>query len=202
MSRENPSQERMELSDSDLILRARNGDTTAFEQLIHRYDRQVFSMAARYVTTAEDAKDIYQEVFLRVYRGLPKFKQRSEFSTWLFRITTNVCLNHRSRQKRHAHRSLREEADAEDEEAYGSSSPPKADISADQHALDSDIGAHVEEALGNLSRQQRLVFTLRHYEGLKLKEIAKMMHCGEGTVKRYLFTATQRMRDQLKGILD
>ncbi|GJQ21347.1 MAG: hypothetical protein HBSIN02_17020 [Bacteroidia bacterium] len=94
------------MSDTDLILRAKDGDMAAFEQLVHRYDSHVLSMAASFVNNAEDAKDIYQEVFLRVYRGLRKFELRSEFSTWLYRIATNVCLSHRSRRKRNSHASI------------------------------------------------------------------------------------------------
>ena len=76
--------------------KAQQGDILAFEQLVYRHDKKVLSIAARYVTSADDAKDIYQEVFLRVYRGLKKFRFKSEFSTWVHRITVNVCLTHRS----------------------------------------------------------------------------------------------------------
>src|SRR3972149_4904680 len=87
------------LNDSELVRSAQQGDMNAFEELVYRHDKEVFGIAARYVSRAEDAKDIYQEVFLRVYRGLPKFKFQSEFSTWLYRITTNVCLTHQDRRK-------------------------------------------------------------------------------------------------------
>ena len=87
-------------TDNELIQAAQRGDMVAFEQLVFRHDKQVLSIAARYVTSAEDAKDIYQEVFIRVYRGLRKFRYRSEFATWLHRITTNVCLTHRTKQKK------------------------------------------------------------------------------------------------------
>lgn len=183
------------MSDHDLILKAKGGDMTAFEQLVHRYDGKVLSMAASYVNSSDDAKDIYQEVFLRVYRGLRKFEARSEFSTWLFRIATNVCLSHRSRRKRHSHASIHTE-DGEDE-AHGVESGMRTDSTA----LGSEISAHVDEALKTLSPQQRMVFTLRHYEEYKIHEIAQMMKCSEGTVKRYLFTATRKMRDQLKHLV-
>lgn len=181
-------------NDLELILKAQHGDMMAFEQLVYRYDRQVLSIAASYVNSSEDAKDIYQEVFLRVFRGINKFELRSEFSTWLYRITTNVCLTHRSRRKRHLHASL-STGDGEDE-AHGVADP----MESDSHAISAEISENVEAALKTLSPKQRMVFTLRHYQGYKLKEIAQMMKCAEGTVKKYLFTATQRMRDQLKDV--
>jgi len=184
----------MAIVDKELILKAQGGDMMAFEQLVYRYDKQVLSMAASYVNSSEDAKDIYQEVFLRVFRSLKKFELRSEFSTWLFRITTNVCLSHRSRRKRHAHSSIH---DGEgDDEAHGVA----GDSASDERAMGSEISDRVQLALKTLSPQQRMVFTLRHYEEYKLREIAVMMNCSEGTVKKYLFTATRRMREQLKDI--
>lgn len=183
------------MSDHDLILKVKGGDMMAFEQLVHRYDGRVLSMAASYVNNADDAKDIYQEVFLRVYRGLRKFQARSEFSTWLFRIATNVCLSHRSRRKRHAHVSIH--AEEGEDEAHGVDSG----VRTDSAALGAEISEHVNEALKSLSPQQRMVFTLRHFEEYKLHEIAQMMKCTEGTVKRYLFTATRKMRDRLKHLV-
>ncbi|HEX9613919.1 MAG TPA: RNA polymerase sigma factor [Bacteroidota bacterium] len=186
----------MVVNDKELILKARSGDPAAFEQLVFRYDRQVLSMAANYVKTADDAKDIYQEVFLRVYRGLKNFELRSEFSTWLYRITTNVCLSFRSRRKRHTHASIHE-GDG-DEESHGVAGT----LEADRPAMDSEISGRIEDALADLSPKQRMVFTLRHYEGYKLREIAGMMNCREGTVKKYLFTATRKMRDALKEVYE
>ena len=183
--------------DVELIKKAQVGDMVAFEQLVHRHDKQVLVIAARYVTSAEDAKDIYQDVFIKVYRGLKKFKFKSEFGTWLYRITTNTCLTHHARQKKRTFVPLHGEGDGDDPGYHDALTEETA---ADQHALDADISTHVREALDTLPARQKMVFTLRHYHGYKLKEIAEMMECAEGTVKRYLFTATQRMREQLKEV--
>ena len=184
--------------DYDLIPHAKQGDVSAFEQLIYRYDQHVFAIAARFGNSTNDAKDIYQEVFLRVFRGLKNFQERSEFTTWLYRITTNVCLTHQSHKKKRTHVSLSEsdnqEQGAIDPVAQGHESNPE------QQTVASDISMHVQEALRSLSPKQKMVFTLRHDEGYKLKEIASMMNCTEGTVKRHLFTATRRMREQLKDV--
>ncbi len=90
----------MTINDSDLIVKARDGDISAFETLIYKYDQNVLSIALKFVKDEDDAKDVYQEVFIRVFKGLKKFQFNSEFSTWLYRITANVCLTFKSRKKR------------------------------------------------------------------------------------------------------
>jgi RNA polymerase sigma-70 factor (ECF subfamily) len=181
-----------------LIRQAQNGNIGAFEQLVQRYDKRVLSIAANYVRSSDDAKDIYQEVLIKVYRGLPKFQGLSEFSTWLYRITTNVCLTHRAARKNKRHASLDEEREGEDGEYHSLKSSIADTASTDQQMIDSEISSSIHSALEALSPKQKLVFTLRHYQGYKLKEIAAMMECTEGTVKKYLFTATRRMREELK----
>ncbi len=188
-------------SDNDLILRAQGGDIAAFEELVFRHDRQVLSIAARYALTADDAKDIYQETFLRVHRGLKSFRFRSDFSTWLFRITVNVCISHRRSTRREPHLTLAEaggESDGHGQEVTARDDGP----GPDQLAVASDIAGHVRTALDALSPRQRTVFTLRHFEQLSLKEIAGAMGCSEGTVKRYLFTATSRLRQRLQYVVE
>lgn len=182
-------------TDIDLIKLAQSGNLDAFEQLIQRYDRKVFSLAATYVHSADDAKDIFQEVFIRVYRGLPQFELRSEFSTWLYRIATNVCLSHRTRAKRHHHSSIQSEGDDEDGVSHGVTL--RSTDKVDRTVEDADLHGHIKEALQELSPRQRLVFLLKHYEEFKLREIAQMTGLSEGTVKKYLFEATSRIRTRL-----
>jgi RNA polymerase sigma-70 factor, ECF subfamily len=182
--------------ENDLILQAQRGNVLAFEQLVHTYDRHVLSLALSLMQNEEDAKDIYQEVFIRVYKALPKFRMDSKFSTWLHRIVTNVCLTHRSRRKRYEYTSL-------DQNKEGSL--PLSETLADKSSSDSrtrntEIQERVQQAMHALSPQQKLVFSLRHFEGFKLREIAVRMNCAEGTVKKYLFTATERLREQLKEV--
>lgn len=192
----------MALDDHELIAQAQRGDMMAFEQLVYRYDKRVLSMAMTYSNDPEDAKDIYQEVFLRVYRALPKFQFRSQFSTWLYRIVTNVCLTHQSRHKQHAYASLDEGVEDEDANPHSLSDTLADNVASDEYTVNAEIAMHVQEAMNALSPQQRMVFTLRHYDGYKLKEIAEMMDCAEGTVKKYLFTATERMRERLKDVFE
>lgn len=199
MSQEQHTNSTGAMQDLDLIQRAKQGDMGAFEQLVFRYDKQVLTIAARYVQSSEDAKDIYQEVFLRVYRALPRFQFRSQFSTWLFRITTNVCLSHRSKRKRHVHASLSQESDDEHTGGLGDAIADKS--TTDEHAEKADMAHHVARAVEGLSPKQRMVFTLKHYEGYKIREIAEMVGLSEGTVKRYLFAATRKMRRSLQDVL-
>ncbi len=187
----------MQYSENELILRAQAGNTEAFEQLVLRYDRQVLAIATRYVSNADDAKDIYQEVFIRVFRGIKKFQFRSEFSTWLYRITTNVCLTHRTRRQQQTESPMRGAFTDEDGEPH--TQAITADTAApDQARITTEIAERIEAALDCLAPKQKMVFTLRHYQGYKLREIATMMDCTEGTVKRYLFLATHAMRELLR----
>lgn len=189
-------------TDRQLIQRAQEGDMSAFQELVRKHDRAVFSVAARFVRSSDDAKDIYQEVFIKVYRGLKGFRGQSEFSTWVYRIAMNTCLSHARRSTLTKSISW-ESRDADEAEPH--STLERADIdenSPEREAIGSDHAHHIRRALDALSSQQRLVFTLRHYEGHTLKEIAGMMECSEGTVKRYLFLATRRMRGQLQHLLN
>jgi RNA polymerase sigma-70 factor, ECF subfamily len=187
--------------DNELIRKAQTGDMGAFSELVLRHDRAVLALAARYVNNAEDAKDIFQEVLIKVYRGLPGFQFRSEFSTWVHRITVNVCLTYKARSKASRHISLDgDQTDGENPEESVHHLASEAE-GPDRQAANAQMTAMVQKGLGALSPQQRMVFVLRHYEGRTMKEIARTMRCAEGTVKRYLFTATRRMREELRELL-
>jgi RNA polymerase sigma-70 factor (ECF subfamily) len=188
----------MQPEESELIKKAQHGDRTSFEELIYRYDRSVLSLAYSYTNDQEDAKDIYQDVFLRVFKGLKKFEFRSEFSTWLYRITVNVALTHKTKKGKYSYASLDEEqlgADGETKLAYESIADGST---SDERAISSDISENIKRAIEKLSPQQKMVFTLKHFEEYKINEIAEMMNISTGTVKNYLFNATLKMREYLK----
>ncbi|MCX6136377.1 MAG: RNA polymerase sigma factor, partial [Ignavibacteriales bacterium] len=171
------------------------GDIDALQTLFFRYDKTVLSIAARYVNHADDAKDIYQEVFLRVYKGIRQFEQRSEFSTWLYRIATNVCLTHKERSRRTNDQWISAYSDEEDVDTGAVNDDRESPF---QKTADADLTSSVDEALDELSPRQKMVFVLKHYEGHKILEIAQMLDCSEGTVKKYLFEATRRLRERLQ----
>lgn len=187
-------------TDFDLVRKAQTGDMSAFTELVRRHDREVLALAARYVCNAEDAKDVFQEVMIKVYQALPGFQFRSDVGTWIYRITVNTCLTHKKKMSRSSlHVPLHRE-NGGDGSGRISHELHVSDDGPDHAAAREDAAAHLERALLALSPRQRMVFTLRHYEGRSLKEIAGILRCTEGTVKRYLFTATRRMRLQLEGL--
>jgi RNA polymerase sigma-70 factor (ECF subfamily) len=153
------------------------------------------------VQNADDAKDVYQEVLIRVYRGLPSFRGDSQFATWIHRITVNVCISFVRQKKRRGSLSG-ETGEEEAEDGDGGGNEPMSDaVAPDRRAMDVEIRERITRALQILSPRQRMVFTLYHDQEYTLKEIAASMHCGEGTVKRYLYDATRAMRKELSDLL-
>jgi RNA polymerase sigma-70 factor (ECF subfamily) len=185
----------MNLTDTDLINKAQSGDESAFNELVCRYDRSVLSIALKYVNDRDDAKDIYQEVFLRVFRGLKKFQFKSEFSTWLYRITTNVCLTFIRSGKKHT--MMRIDNDMETDYVDNITGADSESNSPESFLLRNEITDNVNEALEKLSPKQKMIFILKHYEGYKIREISEMLNSSEGTIKKYLFEANHKLRVHL-----
>jgi RNA polymerase sigma-70 factor (ECF subfamily) len=190
----------MQLNDTDLIIKAQKGDQSAFEELVYRYDRNVLSITMRYAIHEDDAKDLYQEVFIRVYRGLKNFRFQSEFSTWLFRITTNVCLTYKNRSKEHMKVSLNKKYENDDEHDIDMKELVYEGSSPEEISSGINLGEIVDEAVESLSPKQKMTFILKHYEGYKIREIAEMMNCKEGTIKKYLFDAVKNLRKRLSPV--
>lgn len=188
-------------SEDSLIREAQAGNREAFEALVHRYDQDVLRLALNLLRRPDDARDIYQEVFLKVYRNLHQFRFECSFYTWLYRIVTNVCLDHLRRRG-----SRPEDQAPEIHGADGESAPadfferqvePRAHANPERRLLGREIGHRINDALRLLSPRERLVFELKHYHGLKLRVIGEMLNTSEETVKNSLFRATQKLRAQL-----
>lgn len=186
----------MPATDGELIEASKSGNVSAFQELMYRYDRDVLTIASRFTTNADDAKDIYQETFIRVFKGLPAFRSDSKFSTWIFRIATNVCLTFHQKKKRSASVSLN---DVDDD---GSIPVTAGEFQSDTLVRQNELSARIDRALGELSPQQRLVFSMRHFQEYKIREIAEMIGCAEGTVKNYLFEAIRKMRASLHDVYE
>lgn len=187
----------MSENEKALIKEAQRGNIVAFETLVKNYDRQVLRLAYSMVNNTQDAEDIYQEVFVRVYRSLPRFQFKSEFSTWLYRVVVNYCINYQKKSRR------RLKTYSIDNEYPGGDDSWKvtvksAESNPEQSLLNVELSKEIDLALEHLSPKQKTVFILRHYHGEKLREIANILKCSEGTVKNYLFRATQKMQRLLK----
>jgi RNA polymerase sigma-70 factor (ECF subfamily) len=186
-----------------LIEQAQSGDRMAFEELIRRHDREVLRLAFHMLGNREEAREVFQETFLKAYRSLSRFRFESSFYTWIYRIATNVGLDHlRKRQ------TLKEEVSYEsDSEAHPDRPAIKDTLAAttyysnpERRLYGKEVGARIQEALKTLSEKERLVFELRHYQGLRLKMIGEIMGSTEETAKNYLFRATQKLRSHLSAV--
>ena len=192
--------------DRILIERAQAGDRSAFEVLVLRYDRQVLRLALNVLGSDEDARDVYQEAFLKIYRNLHSFRFECAFYTWVYRIVTNICLDHLRRRRSHP-----EEQPPVLRPASFDERPPDSDFfdrqqgtgthsDPEREVLGHEIGRKVEAALQALSSRERMVFEMRHYQGMKLRDIGEALGTTEETAKNSLFRATRKLRTQLEGL--
>ncbi len=185
-----------------LIHTAQAGDRTAFEELVRRYDRDVLRLALNLVHRSEDARDIYQESFLRVYRNLHRFRFECSFYTWLYRIVTNVALDHlrrrTSRREDQAPVAITEEADGNTRDFFDRQPEVRAAANPERHLLGRELGEHIGAALKRLSPRERTVFEMKHYHGMKLRAIGDLLGTSEETVKNSLFRATRKLRASLE----
>jgi RNA polymerase sigma-70 factor (ECF subfamily) len=180
-----------ELDERSLVIEAQAGNRAAFEELVRRFDRDVLRLALNLMKRPEDARDVYQEAFLKVYRNLHRFRFECSFYTWLYRIVTNVCLDHlRRRQARpedqapEIHVNRQEEGTRDFFEFQREHRP----------ALDPERRLMGME---RLSPRERVVFEMKHYQGLKLRAIGDALGTTEETVKNSLFRATRKLRQEL-----
>ncbi len=160
-----------------------------FREVVERHKRRVYYLALDLTGNHHDAEDLSQEVFIKVYRALGRFRGEAQLHTWLYRITVNTYLNTR-RKKALLFMRLRDDlADA----AFEQSDAPPSDRGAEK----SMVQEHIERALGVLSPRERTAFVLRHYHDQSLRDVAAVMEVAEGTVKSLLFRAAQKLRKEL-----
>ena len=177
-----------------LIRAAQRGDQDAFEQLVRAHDQSVLRLAINLLRSPEDARDVYQEAFLRVYRNLHSFRFDCSFPTWLYRIVTNICLDQlRKRKVRKEESAVVETPDGPvdrmevfEEEA--------ARANPERTFSNRELKQRIENALQDLTPRERMVFELRHYQGLRLRNIGEMLGTTEEAAKNCLFRATRKMR--------
>lgn len=184
--------------ETGLIRAAQRGDQDAFERLVREYDRSVLRLAVNLLHSPDEARDVYQEAFLKVYKNLGLFRFDCSFHTWLYRIVTNVCLDHLRRRKvRKEESTVIETPDGPvdqatkvvEESSFGN---------PERRAWNRELSAKISAVLETLTPRERTVFELRHYEGLRLRAIGEILGTTEEAAKNCLFRATQKMRAGLE----
>ena len=179
----------------NLIRLAQRGDVKAFGDLAANYDARVMNLAISLLGSSEDAQDVYQEVFIKVYKCLKGYRFQSDFFTWLYRITVNTCLSYRrSRQRKRALIP----SSIEDNPEMADSLPDCEAASLDDGVMAWEMSQLMRRAVDDLPPKQRAVLILRHYQQMKIREIAEILELNEGTVKGYLFRALKALKKKLE----
>ena len=183
------------MDEKALVQRAIGGDSAAFGTLVERYQQQVFNLALRMVGSRADAEDLAQEAFIRAWRALPSFHQSAQFSTWLYRLTSNICIDFLRSRGRKPTVSLTVEGDDEESE--------ELDVADERYDPEenfqrAELQRAVQRGLNTLPEEFRTILILRELEGLSYAEIGEMLHLEEGTVKSRLFRARSRLCEFLK----
>ncbi len=190
------------MEEADLIRAVQDGDQDAFDLLVRKHDQSVLRLAMNLLRSPDDARDAYQEAFLRVYKNIHLFRFDCSFHTWLFRIVTNICLDHlRKRKIRREEPPVVETLNGqidrlEDVEERRPSSDPERSL------RNSRLKAKIAQALRDLTPRERVVFELRHNQGMRLRAIGATLGTSEEAAKNCLFRATQKMRGALGGYCD
>jgi RNA polymerase sigma-70 factor, ECF subfamily len=180
-----------------LIRAAQRGDQDAFEQLVRAYDQSVLRLAMNLLRSPEDARDVYQEAFLRVYRNLHTFRFDCSFHTWLYRIVTNICLDQLRKRKVRKEESAVVETGEGALDRMDTFEEDAADSNPERSMWNLQLKQRIETALQDLTPRERMVFELRHYQGLRLRNIGEVLGTTEEAAKNCLFRATQKMRTVL-----
>lgn len=185
----------MELSDEALCQRVgAQRDEDAFERLVERHQSRAYRLAWSILGDADEAKDLSQEAFLRVFERASSFDGRSKFSTWFHRILVNLCLDHRRRRQSWLRRWLSAEAGASPDDVLERQAAPSDDDDPPARVERKQLMAKAWQALGRLSPQQRAALVLQVEEGLSAKEIAGVLDCSEATVRVHLHRGVSALR--------
>jgi RNA polymerase sigma-70 factor, ECF subfamily len=185
------------LDESSLIKAVQSGDQDAFEQLVRAYDHSVLRLAVNLLRSQEDAQDVYQEAFLRVYKNIHSFRFDCSFHTWLYRIVTNICLDQLRKKKVRKEEATVVETAEGPVDRMDSFEESSAHADPERNLQNSRLSQRIAGALGELTPRERMVFELRHYQGLRLRNIGEMLGTSEEAAKNCLFRATQKMRSVL-----
>lgn len=184
------------MDEKKLIQKAKAGDNKAFEELIEEHFKKIYNIAYRMTGNPDDASDMTQEVMIKLFRNIGSFKGDSKFSTWVYRVATNTCLDELKKQKRHSHTSLNAEFDTgEGELTYDvEDTAPTPEEATEKKELRHTVAAAIQK----LSPDHKAAIILRDIKGFSYDEIAKVLKCSEGTVKSRLNRARAALKEILK----
>lgn len=190
----------MEEQEKLLVSRSQKGDISAFEELIYNYEKKAYNIAFRIMGNEEDAKDMTQEAFIKIYKSIGNFRGESTFSTWLYRIVTNVCLDELRKRKKNSTIPLEMNIETEKGNAV-------LELSAEKETPE-DIYEQVEKkhmiqsAISSLADDYKTVIILRDVQGFSYEEIATMLNCSLGTIKSRINRARNLLKDKLRHQLE
>ena len=183
----------MASTDEELVARSIGGDLDSFNQLVLRWERPIYALAYRVIGREEDARDVCQETFLRAFRALGGFKGQAKFSSWLYRITLNLCRDWIRRERRQPLAQTPEGIDLVELAGEAEDTESIEDLVARK-----EIGAAVAKAMALLPEEQRTAIVLKEYHGLTFQEIADMLDCPLSTVKTRLYQGLTVLRRQME----
>jgi RNA polymerase sigma-70 factor, ECF subfamily len=186
------------VDDTELVREAQHGNHAAFEELVRHYDQAVLRLALHLTGSEQDAQDIYQEAFLKAYRKVGSFRFECSFYTWIYRIVTNLCLDHlRKKQVRKEEAPVAMDPAGEEYDLLDQVADARAAANPERDLMRRELGGKINYALERLTPRERMVFELKHYQGLKLRTVGEMLNTTEETAKNTLFRATQKLRAAL-----
>jgi RNA polymerase sigma-70 factor, ECF subfamily len=184
-------------TDADIMLRVKAGDQSAFEYLVQKYRRPMVSFMYRMARNSAAAEDLAQEVFLRVYRSRETYEASAKFTTWLYRIATNLAVNH-ARDSRHERPEVQVSLDEPDDDTGTTLELPDASLNAEQQMVRRERMLAIRRKVEALPEQQRLAVIMHKYQQMDYKQIAEVLKKSESATKSLLFRAYETLRDQLK----
>ena len=185
--------------DKDLVLRVQQGDKSAYDLLVIKYQYKIIQLVNRYVKDPVEAQDVAQEAFIKAYRALGNFRGDSAFYTWLYRIAINTAKNYLVARAR---RNSDYEIDIDDAEQIQNAPELKGMDTPEQQLLNEEIIEAIKTAIEKLPEEMRIAITLREFEGMSYEEIAETMDCPVGTVRSRIFRAREAIDNKLTPLLE
>src|SRR5690242_16313752 len=186
------------IDDTLLVREAQRGSRAAFEELVRHYDQAVLRLALHLTGSEHEAQDIYQDAFLKAYKNIGRFRFECSFYTWIYRIVTNLCLdNIRKKQVRKEDAPIVTDSEGEQFDVLAQVADGRSGANPERDLMRRELGGRISRALEKLTPRERMVFELKHYQGLKLRTVGEMLNTTEETAKNTLFRATQKLRATL-----